>query len=496
MPEDKIDPSNPSSDHAKIVDFLNMVDSIMGGTKTMREAGEAYLPKFEAEDKQSYDRRLEHSKFTNIFSDIVDSLCKRPFREQVKISDETDNIFKEYSADVDGKGNSLHSFAYQLYKSALTDDVTWIFVDYTPGIPEGISLAEEKELGARPLWRHYESSDVIAVYSDVVNGQERFTEVRLRESEVIRRNFKEKIVEKIRVFRHEEWMEYPTWEVWRKVEKKANQQTYSEWVLDIPPTEMMVDCIPIIPVIFGTREGCSWRIKPPLRDAAYLQVELYQQENALKNIKTYTAFPMLSASGVQPEPDGGGGTKDVVVGPNTILYAPPGEVGQTPGKWSFIEPNGNSLEFLLKDIKETIKELRELGRQPLTVQSENLTVVTTAVAADKRNSAIQTWARLLEMALVNAFYITAKWLNIEEPTVGVTIYNDFDLGFGDDDTFKYLIELAIGEYPMISREALLEEAKRRGLVSPSYNIQADLDRLMEDMDHGKEVDETIVEEII
>ena len=225
-----------------------------------------------------------------------------------------------------------------------------------------------------------------------------------------------------------------------------------------------------------------------MADAADLQVELFQQESSLKYAKIMTAYPMLAGNGVSPPLGDGGEPATVPVGPHAVLYAPPDGQG-TSGSWQFIEPSATSLRFLADDIKETIKELRELGRQPLTAQSGNLTVVTTAFAAQKGNAAIQAWALNLKNALENALKFTALWLRTPDFEPKVMIDTDFDLGIGDDDTFTHVLALRSGEEPMISREQVIHEAKRRGILTPDYDGEEDLETLLAELGADQESDE-------
>lgn len=452
----------------------------------MRAASEEYLPKFEAESSEAYKKRLATARMTNVFVDIVENLSMRPFDQPVLLSEDTIEQFKEFAEDVDARDTDLTGFAVQLFRHALEDGLTWVLVDYTEDVPEGATVAEEREIGARPFWVEYRAADVLAVYSNRVEGNERFLEVRLREQTVERQGFEEKTVERVRIFRHEPG-QMPEWELWRKKETVAgvpkDQNVVGEkWEREKGPHALSVDVIPLVPVVFGQRNGGGWMIDPPLRDAAYLQIELYQQENGLKNARNLTAFPVLTATNLNPEQGEDGSPKPIVIGPGAVLYGGEGQDGG--GSWQYIEPEGQSLTFLREDIKDTIRELRELGRQPLTAQSGTMTVIATAAVTQKNTSAIQAWAGLLAQALENAFAMTAKWLNIDEPVVGVVVHDDFDLAFGDEASFKEVREMGPGDDPIISREAVLEEAKRRGILASKYDPEEDLkllDRSIEDL---------------
>ena len=472
--QDKNNPSNMSAARMEVDDYLMMVKSIMGGITAMREGRETYLPKFESEEFLSYDKRVDNACMTNVFADIVENISQKPFKEKTTLTEDSTEVLTEFAEDLDGRQTNLHSWAAMMFESALVDDMTWTLIDYTQGIPEGASVAEERAMGARPIWVHYLSCDVLAVYSEVVAGKEQLTEVRLRETDLEHDGFAEKEVQYIRVFRHPPGQAQPTWELWK--EKVDGHAAADGWEIAVPPTTLNIDVIPMVPVIFGRRRSTSWIVKPPLRDAAHLQVELYQKENGLKNVRNYTAYPMLAANGMEPAVGEDGEPQEIITGPNAVLYG--GTSDQGGGSWAYLEPAGHSLTFLRDDIKDTIKEMRELGRQPLTAQSGNLTVITTAFAAQKGNTAIQAWVRMLEESLERMFEITAKWLNMGDYKAEVSVYDDFDLGLGDDASFEQVLKLAAPPEPLISRPAVLEEAKRRGIIRATYDIEEDLEELL------------------
>ena len=276
-------------------------------------------------------------------------------------------------------------------------------------------------------------------------------------------------------------MASPTWELWRRREQNERGEDGSQWARESGPTTLPLDRIPMVPVILGKRDGMSWRIDPPLRDAAYLQVELYQQENGLKNIRNLTAYPMLAGNGIDPDVGEDGQPRNIVIGPNTVLYGGGGERGG--GQWTFVEPGGTSLNFLRDDIKDTITELRELGRQPLITPAPNITAVSASSAAQTSNTAAQAWVATLTDALHLAGEMTAEWMDLADAKFGVTIHSDFDVGYGSDDTGR-LFDMATGDAPLISREAFLAEMQRRGVLSPTFDAEADLEKLAGEEDGG------------
>ena len=121
---------------------------------------------------------------------------------------------------------------------------------------------------------------------------------------------------------------------------------------------------------------------------------------------------MSATYGANPPRGADGKPSKLRTGPNTVVYCVEKTNGDG-GTWQYVEPQANSLEFLQKNIDKTKNDLRELGRQPLTALSTQLTTVTTSIAAGKARSAVTAWAYALKDALENALSITMQWMGID-----------------------------------------------------------------------------------
>lgn len=477
-------PDTPSGDYKAMTEYWQTVGDLYKGAEAVRLGAERYLPKFENESADQYRNRLKWARYTNIYGDILNTLSSKPFSEEIKITDGSPRITAMVE-DIDGQGNNLHNFASFYFKNAINYAVDWIYVDYTRtsaftvdanGRARRRSVAEEKASGARPYWVRVGATEMLAVYSAVIGGVEYFVHARMRETYTERKDWDEEEVIQIRELSREPilnemgeiiGLEPATWRVWRQASAGAGQ-----WQV-VEEGSIAIGVIPIVPLVIGERQGNSWRIVGEMNDCADLQIDLYQQETALQNARQLTAFPMLSANNVKPVIDPKTNAPVVVpVGPRAVLYAP-GD-GQSGGSWSYVEIQATSLKFLADQIKETVQELRELGRQPLTAQTGNLTTVTTAFAAQKGNSAVQAWALALKDALEQAFVLTALWLN-ETQEATVTVFTDFEAGIGEDDGFDDV--LTMRKDGDLSQETLWEEAQRRGRLGDDFTVDRERERL-------------------
>lgn len=480
MSDDK-EPDSRSSDFEEMECYWLKVDALLGGVDTMRKAG-AYLPKFPNETDADYKFRLSNAKFTNIFGDIVETLASKPFGTEIAVTGASARV-ESFVENIDGRGSHLHQFAAQSFYDGLAYALDWIFVDYTKDVPPGATVAQEAELGARPYWVHVPAQQMLAVYSEMIGGVETIVHARIAECTIQRDGWGEKKREFVRVLDCEVTRDElgnaisaapATWELWEEIERPGTPSG-KDWVRR-DGGSISIGVVPIVPFIAGRRKGSSWRLKPVLKDAAELQIEHFQQESALKYAREVTAFPMLAGNGVTPPEDAAGNPKPVPVGPKTVLYAPMDQDGNH-GEWKFIEPSAESLRFLAGEVKTTEEALRELGRQPLTAQSGNITVVTAAFAGDKAISVIDALKLNFKNTLENALALTAKWIG-EADSIEVEMSSDDSLDLRDDDGSGDLVEMR--KSGDLSQETLWGEFKRRGKLSSNFDAEKERQRLLDE----------------
>lgn len=456
-----------SDDIAAMVDYWDQTDSIIDGIKAMRLGREMFLPMFNDEEIEGYESRLQMTKMTNVYRDIVESLAAKPFEREVDLEGDEDEQLEAFEHDVDGAGNNLSVFANTVFFNGINSAIDWIHVDFPQRDPNIRTLADYRAAGLRPYWSRVLARNVLAAESKMIGGVETLIYIKM---------FEPGKPAHVREFKRADngvisWVLYVDSGV-------KSEETRSAYVVQDAGT-LSVSRIPMIPFVTGRRDGRTWKIFPALQDAADLQVELYQQESGLKFAKTLTAYPMLAGNGIKPAMELDGKTiKKLRVGPNRVLYAPP-DGGGNIGSWAYVEPSSESLKFLAADIEATIKELRELGRQPLTVQSMNLTKETTQVAAGKAKSAIKQWAVGLKNALQQALELTLEFLPTpDDLKLSVNVFTEFDEVYND----KSLEALAKDrERSDLSRKTYWKEMKRRGQYSADFDAEEEVANLLAEL---------------
>lgn len=490
-------PSITSSDHRAMEGYWNLIDAILGGVEAMRAAGETYLPRFQSERKNSVDEegkrydpyqlRLKQTPFTAVYEDLALNLASKPFQKECTLVDGSPALLEQYAEDVDMQGNDLHVFSAHWFWHAINYAVGFVLVDHTrtptvigpSGAPVAVSLADERAAGSRPYWVFIPARRVLAAYTDIVRGRETLVHMTIAEEARRLDGFREYAVSRIRhLWRETLWSDEPDpvrrriigygppqFAVWESVQDATTQK--SSWqVIEagffIASGGVPLSEIPVVWFVTGEREPGRFKIRPPLRSLAHMQVYEYQTEASLQNILNLTAFPMYAAQGIA-KPD-----KTPVVGPRSVLYAPPNQDGNH-GQWQILEPAGTSIEQVRKELDETRNQMRELGKQPLS--QANLTVLTSSMVEAKANSVAEMWAILFQDACERAWAFTAEWVGLRTEDPKVFVHKDFGADMAGGEAFKDV--LAMRTARDISRKATIDSAKRFSRLPDDFDADED-----------------------
>lgn len=393
-------PNTPSSAYNSMAATWQMIADIRAGADAIRHGKEKYLPKFEAEDQIDYARRCKSAPWRPEFNDALAALIAKPFTQEISIKGAEDAEMKAFIEDVDTRGNNLTMFAKDTLENGIAAGLHAIFVENTVNV--GLrTVAEEKAAGVRPYFIHVKAIDLIAVYIARVSGKMAVVHARIRESVVDIDGFGEKRIHQVRVLTPGKW------EVYRPNEK-GDWLLFDEGVTSLP-------YVPLVLYFTGERHG-DHMVKPPLKDLADLQIELYRALSREDEVLNFSGFPMLSGNGfARPK-------ESIKVGPRAILYAPAGDVATS---WSFVQPNAAVLALVSEKCKSIATDMARLGMQPIVAKAGLATATATSIDAAKAHSVLQSWVMGLSDALEQAFTMVGDYRGQNGSLVEVDISTDF-----------------------------------------------------------------------
>ncbi|UTC27956.1 portal protein [Stenotrophomonas phage A1432] len=451
--------ASPSGAYKRMLPKWQMIDALLGGTETMREAGKTYLPQYVNESNKNYENRLASSVLLNMTEQTLDTLAGKPFREEVVLGEDTPDLFVEQAEDIDMQGSNLQAFCRNWFREGWAKGFAHVLVEHPEpeqkldekGQPMPRTLADDREEGLRPYWVHIKPECVIAAYADTVNGKEVLTHVRILETTVERDGWEERAVERVRV------LEPGLWEIW------APDAKGDDWHIESSGTTSL-DYIPLVTFYAGKKLGLM-EAKPPLIDLAYLNVEHWQSKSNQRNVLTVARFPILAASGVPAD-------QEVTIGPNSFLTT-----DDKDGKWYYVEHTGAAISAGQTDLDSLEDQMASYGAEYLRKRPGDETATGRALDSAESSSYLAATVRAFQDTVEQAMRITADWTKAEEAG-SVKINSDVDMTEADATHLDTLNKARAGRD--ISRPAYLKELQNRGILSEDFDVLEDAEILAEE----------------
>lgn len=425
------DPSKPSDHYRQMSERWALPLALMGGSEAMHKAGSRFLPRHPAETEKVYQERARRTVLRNYFRRAVKKTVGRVFSSPLKPSEDMPSPLLNILRNVDLAGRGLNSFAQSWFEDALVCGLSHVLIDFPVSDTSG-------DVGiARPYAVHIPAQQLLATQWEMTVGGHRLTQIRIQEEIIECDGFEERTVRQIRV------MSPNNWQLYRLGER-------GDWLL----TDEGVNSLGEIPLVtlytnrIGFQQAC-----PPFEDLAYLNLEHYQVRSDQRNALNVASFPILAASGYDPEIDG-----RIEVGPNKVLTT-----SDTDGKYYYVESTGAALEAGARELSALEKAIHLFGLQFEAGEIRETATGRTLDAADAITP-LSHMVTNLEDSLNKALHFMGRWIGTE--TVGaISVPIDQLSPFKGHQGMSELI--ALQEKGLIDAETLLSELARRGVLKES-----------------------------
>lgn len=419
-----------------------MIRAIRGGTKTMREAGEKYLPREKGEEPDAYKRRIARSTFANFMKETIESHTSKPHaKPYVFSSAKNQELADDYLKRADSKGTSSVQVG-----SVAVEDACW----------NGTSLllADAPEAGGRPYFYNL-SMDSVLDYDLDEDGL--LTYFRIAEKITVRDGeFDVKELGRVRVFKREN--DVVTWDLWEESDggKYSSVSSGNRFPLDF---------IPVVPVHAGPVAPGEFFADPPLMNLAYLNVQHWQESSDQSYILHVAKVPVLFAAGFSEE-------TQISIGAESAVKGDPG----SDLKW--VEISGGSISAGRQSIQDLEAKMMRAGLEMLQNNGATETATGRALRAGENNNKVAQIASNLEAALEKIMFAVGKFNMISEPDFVVSVHKDYGINASTEEISALVQARTLGD---LSQEDFLNELKRRSILRPEFNIADNRDRISSEM---------------
>ena len=428
---------------------------LVGGTESMREASEEYLPKFEYETEEHFNYRRKTTYLFNGLGKTVTDFSGRVFEQPVKLDEDQPSKFAQWVDDVDLQGQSLNLFARQIFEAGLQSGIEYLLVDAPPVVP-GETVAEAEAMQNRPYIVHISPEDVLGWQADRIGNRTTLTKFRFMEMVNLpgETEFERTQTKQIRAF---DLMDNGRvrMRVFREVKNEAGSNT-GEWAQIGDDLFTGLDKITVVP--FYANRHSFFTGRPPLDDLADLNIAHWQSQSDQRNILHFARVPILFAKGL-PEHS----KIKISAASVTMSNSPDSDL-------KYVEHSGAAIAAGQRDLEHLEFQMQTMGLQFIVNRQGAQTATGENRNEKKETSRLAMMAGGLEEALNQAFGYMGEYQNIDF-TGRIRVHRDFRAGGISQPVLNFLIQSVMNG--KISKRTFWAEMRRHGLLMDDFDPDAE-----------------------
>ncbi|MGI9313562.1 MAG: DUF4055 domain-containing protein [Luminiphilus sp.] len=411
-----------------------LLEDLVGGTYEMRRKHRRYLPQEVRELDESYDRRLARSVCPPFVQRLERMLAGMLSRKPVRLNDTSDQI-REQLFDIDLLGNDLNVWTYETTRKMVRYGHVGVLVD----------APAAGELG-RPYWVTYTPRDILGWRSELTDGMQKLTMLRLAEKITQPDGeFGEKVIDQIRVLTPGEFKIY-------RRDAKADFELVDEGTTSTSEIPFSV--------AYANRLGYL-ESRPPLEDIAELNLKSYQVQSDLDNQLHISAVPMLAFFGFPSA------AEEVSAGPGEAIAFP------AEGRAEYIEPAGQSFDAQFERLRQIEQQINALGLAAVLGQKlSSETAASKQIDRSQGDSTMLAIAQQMQDMIDGCLRFHAEYLGDTQP--GSSYVNRDFLGQRlDAQDVSSLLQLYTAG--TITQKTLLDRLSEGEILGDQFEVEAELE---------------------
>lgn len=445
--------------------------TLMGGTRSMRQAGAAYLPRHPSEHPTAWAVRLRQTFLYNGFERAVQMLVGKVFQDGIALDPDTPQLIRDWSEDIDMEGRDLATFAEDWFEEVLQTGMCHALADFPRAEGDGTFLTD---LTLRPYLTLIPGESVIGFRTERSSSGLRLTQLRVLEKGLKpspQNPWVDVEVERVRVYyagdptqedasrtepnpkryaRFEVWEQDARTKRWAKTRIAGSLRPH----VDIP-----------IATAYAARESFM-HARPPLDDLAWKNVEHWQSSSEQRNVLHVARVPILFAKALTEQER----QSKKVIGSLVGWFATKAEAEM---KW--VEHSGSAANIGFKDLDELKQEMAVMALEPMLQRPTTRETLGGRILDESvANSRLGAWVRNFEDSLDKALSLLGAWKDIEY-TGHINIKADFGITTPEAKDLKELITLRLERE--LSQQTLYDELVRRGVLPEDFDYEEELRRL-------------------
>ena len=425
---------SPNTAYVNMEPHWLLIEALLQGTYGIRKGHRKYLPQEVRELDEAYDNRLMRSTLAPYYVRLERMLAGMLTRKPVRLEDVSD-VVTEQLFDVDLQGNDLNVWTYETARKCIRYGHVGVLVD-----------APKAGENGRPYWTQYTPRDILGWRSEIKDGKQQLTQLRLMEQITVPDGlYGEKQVEQVRV------LTPGAFEIHQKDKK-------GDFVL-VDEGSTSLSEIPFS-VAYANRVGVL-ESRPPLADIAELNLKAYQVQSDLDNQLHISAVPMLAIYGFPQS------AEEISAGPGEALALP------ESARSEYIEPSGNSYDAQFKRLDQISQQINELGLAAVLGQKLSAeTAEAKRIDRSQGDSTMMVIAQQMQDLIDNCLGFHAQFM--QQAQAGSSFINrDFLAARLEPQEIQSLLQLYTAG--TITQETLLNQLSAGEVLGDEFDVEEEIE---------------------
>ena len=425
---------SPNTAYVNMEPHWLLIEALQGGTYSVRKAHRKYLPQEPRELDEAYDNRLMRSTLAPYYVRLERMLAGMLTRKPVRLEDVSD-VVTEQLFDVDLQGNDLNVWTYETARKCIRYGHVGVLVDAPKAGDNG-----------RPYWVSVTPRDILGWRSEVKDGKQQLTQLRLMETITVPDGlYGEKQVQQ------ERGLTPGAFEIHQKDKK-------GDFVLIDEGTTSLSE-IPFS-VAYSNRVGVL-ESRPPLADIAELNLKAYQVQSDLDNQLHISAVPMLAIYGFPQS------AEEISAGPGEAMALP------SESRAEYIEPGGNSYDAQFRRLDQIAGQINELGLAAVLGQKLSAeTAEAKRIDRSQGDSTMMVIAQQMQDLIDNCLKFHAQYM--QQSQVGSSFINRDFLGQRlEPQEIQSLLQLYTAG--TITQETLLNQLSAGEVLGDEFDVEEEIE---------------------
>ena len=425
---------SPNTAYVNMEPHWLLIEALLQGTYGIRKGHRKYLPQEPRELDEAYDNRLMRSTLAPYYVRLERMLAGMLTRKPVRLEDVSD-VVTEQLFDVDLQGNDLNVWTYETARKCIRYGHVGVLVD-----------APKAGENGRPYWVAVTPRDILGWRSEVKDGRQQLTQLRLMEEITVPDGlYGQKQVQQVRV------LTPGAFEIHQKDKK-------GDFVL-IDEGRTSLSEIPFS-VAYSNRVGVL-ESRPPLSDIAELNLKAYQVQSDLDNQLHISAVPMLAIYGFPQS------AEEISAGPGEAMALP------ESARAEYIEPGGNSYNAQFQRLDQIAGQINELGLAAVLGQKLSAeTAEAKKIDRSQGDSTMMVIAQQMQDLIDNCLSFHAQYM--QQSQVGSSFVNRDFLGQRlEPQEIQSLLQLYTAG--TITQETLLNQLSAGEVLGDEFDVEEEIE---------------------